>query len=114
MSGGRSERSSESGDLLRDEARECCGEGMSVVMVIMFLERLREFGGMWSCGTLREVTEGQTVALCTRLRAGYRMRLPFVSDAAPPPPRTGSHLRCHYLRQLFPHLLATSALLLRP
>jgi hypothetical protein len=33
--GGRSERSSESGDLVRDEDRECCGEGMFVAMAVI-------------------------------------------------------------------------------
>jgi hypothetical protein len=32
-SGGRSERSMESGDLLRDDARERCGEGMVACML---------------------------------------------------------------------------------
>ena len=34
-SGGRSERSSESGDLDREEARDRCGEGISVVILLV-------------------------------------------------------------------------------
>jgi hypothetical protein len=39
-SGGRSERSSESGDLDRDDVRECCGEGRSVAMAVVMLSRV--------------------------------------------------------------------------
>jgi hypothetical protein len=34
-SGGRSERSRESGDLDREEARDRCGEGISVLILLM-------------------------------------------------------------------------------
>jgi hypothetical protein len=76
-SGGRSERSSESGDLDRDDVRECCGEGRSVAMaVVMFLASWEEVGGMRGVEVCAVGLRGREAALCARLPAGFRMRLP--------------------------------------
>ena len=60
-SGGRSERSSESGDLVRDEARDRCGDGMAVVISVVGCSTticcLAVSGYCWFAGLLENLQE---------------------------------------------------------
>lgn len=114
VSGGRSERSSESGDLVRDDVRECCGEGRSVAMAVVMFSRVCGSSvvceGVERCG---ERPGGRNATLCTRF-AHWVPHASAVTDAPPRARQARVALPNPRLRQLFPHLLATSAPLLRP
>jgi hypothetical protein len=96
-SGGRSEKSSESGDLDREEARECCGDGMVVVMSVLMSQQYEmlfsSFGlllVLWKFCRRGQVVVCLKYASCSRrscrkrraMRGGARQGL--TSGFAPP------------------------------
>jgi hypothetical protein len=96
-SGGRSEKSSESGDLDREEVRECCGDGMVVVMFVVTSQQCEMLFSsvglllvLWGSCRRDQVVDCLKYASCSRrscrkrraMRGGARQG--FTSGFAPP------------------------------
>ena len=91
-SGGRSDKSRESGDLVPDDARDRCGDGIVVCTCMFAVVYVCARGGLCvagvldsRCGQLREQSRDSRVLYQSRLRvvggSSFRKHVPWSSTA---------------------------------